>query len=157
MGKPYADEPSGNVAVQSDTAIPSSADSPTGSGSEWEQTADHTPRSPAGPLTPEVATSPPVAFGRYAVRSALGAGGFGSVYLGQDTQLDRSVAIKVLHGGADVPQAEAERFLQEARRLARLSHPGIVAVHDVGLEGGRGYILSDLLCRPHLRPVPPDT
>ena len=80
----------------------------------------------------------------------MGAGGFGSVYLGHDTQLDRSVAIKVLHGGADVPHAEAERFLQEARKLARLSHPGIVTVHDVGLEGGQIYVVSDFLDGPDL-------
>jgi class 3 adenylate cyclase/predicted ATPase len=72
------------------------------------------------------------------------------VYLGHDTQLDRSVAIKVLRGGPEVPQGEAERFLQEARRLARLSHPGIVTVHDVGLEGGQVYIVSDFLDGPDL-------
>src|SRR5215831_17410924 len=56
--------------------------------------------------------APPAAFGRYQVRDALGAGGFGAVYLGHDTQLDRPVAIKVLHGGPEGPQAEAARFLQ---------------------------------------------
>ena len=84
------------------------------------------------------------------MRNALGAGGFGAVYLGHDTQLDRPVAIKVLRGGPDVPQAEAERFLQEARRLARLSHPGIVAVHDVGVDEGQVYIVSDYLDGPDL-------
>jgi class 3 adenylate cyclase/tetratricopeptide (TPR) repeat protein len=80
----------------------------------------------------------------------LGAGGFGAVYLGHDTQLDRSVAIKVLHGGADVPQAESERLLQEARRLAQLSHPGIVAMHDIGMEGAQVYLVSDFLDGPDL-------
>ena len=80
----------------------------------------------------------------------MGAGGFGAVYLGHDTQLDRPVAIKVLRGGPEVPQAEAERFLQEARRLARLSHPGIVTVHDVGLDGEQVYIVSDFLDGPDL-------
>src|SRR5207244_8636677 len=87
------------------------------------------------PAAPRVAPAHPVAFGRYRVNTTLGAGGFGTVYLGHDTQLDRPVAIKVLRGGPDVSPAKAERFLQEARRLARLSHPGIVTVHDVGLEG----------------------
>src|SRR4029077_5766881 len=90
------------------------------------------------------------AFGRYQVRNALGAGGFGAVYLGHDTQLDRQVAIKVLRGGPEVPQAKAEQFLQEARRLAQLSHPGIVAVHDVGMDGGQVYIVSDFLDGPDL-------
>ena len=61
---------------------------------------------------------PPAAFGRYQVRNALGAGGFGAVYLGHDTQLDRPVAIKELQSGHEVSQAEADQFLQEARRLA---------------------------------------
>jgi serine/threonine protein kinase len=129
-GKLYPDEPSGDVAVQSDSALPSPPVCKPGSGSESDLTTDLTPGLPDAPATKKDTQT---AFGRYAVRSALGAGGFGSVYLGHDTQLDRSVAIKVLHGGADVPNAEAERFLQEARRLARLSHPGIVTVHDVGL------------------------
>ena len=49
---------------------------------------------------PESVPAPPAAFGRYQVRSTLGAGGFGAVYLGHDTQLDRPVAIKVLHAEA---------------------------------------------------------
>ena len=84
------------------------------------------------------------------MRNALGGGGFGAVYLCHDAQLDRPVAVKVLRGGPEVSHAGAERFLQEARRLAQLSHPGIVAVHDVGLEGGQVYIVSDFLEGPDL-------
>src|SRR5262249_29685224 len=64
--------------------------------------------------------------------------------------VERPGGIKVVGGGSAVPQVEAERFLQEARRLAQLSHPGIVAVHDVGLDGGQIYIVSDFLDGPHL-------
>ena len=149
-GKPYPDEPSGDVAVQSDSALPSPAVSQPEPGSESDLTMDLTPGPPAEPATKRDAPAPPAAFGRYQVRNALGAGGFGAVYLGHDTQLDRPVAIKVLRGGPEVPQAEAERFLQEARRLAQLSHPGIVAVHDVGLDGGQVYIVSDFLDGPDL-------
>jgi predicted ATPase len=67
------------------------------------------------------------------------------VYLGDDPQLGRPVAIKVLRGGAGRAQAESERALQEARRLAQLRHPGIVAVHDVGVQEGQVYIVSDYL------------
>jgi class 3 adenylate cyclase/tetratricopeptide (TPR) repeat protein len=84
------------------------------------------------------------------VRRTLGAGGFGTVYLGHDSQLDRLVAIKVLQVGAGRSQAEVEPFLQEARRLARLRHPGIVAVHDVGVHEGRVYLVSDYLDGPDL-------
>ncbi len=149
-GKPYLDEPSGDVAVQSDSTLPSPAVSPLQPGSESDLTTDHTPSPPSGPATPRVDKAPPTAFGRYQVRNALGVGGFGAVYLGYDTQLDRPVAIKVLRGGSDVPHAEAERFLQEARRLAQLSHPGIVTVHDVGLDEGQVYIVSDYLDGPDL-------
>src|SRR6516165_6642744 len=82
---------------------------------------------------------PPAAYGRYQVRGTLGAGGFGAVYLGHDTQLDRLVAIKVLRGGASPAQAEGDAALEEARRLAQLRHPGIVAVHDVGVHQGQVY------------------
>ena len=149
-GKPYSDEPSGDVAVQSDSGLPSPAGNPLRLGNESPLTVDLTPDPPAMPATKKDAPAPPAAFGRYQVRNTLGAGGFGAVYLGHDTQLDRPVAIKVLRGGPGVPQAEAERFLQEARRLAQLSHPGIVAVHDVGLDGGQVYLVSDFLDGPDL-------
>src|SRR5262245_17218470 len=92
----------------------------------------------------------PTAFGRYEVRKSLGAGGFGTVYLGHDTQLDRPVAIKVLRGGPDKERAATKRFLEEARRLAQLRHPGIVTVHDIGLQDGQVYIVSDYLEGPDL-------
>ena len=148
--KPDPDEPSGGVAVQSDSALPSPAVSPLEVGSGSDLTMALTPRPPTYSAPKRDAPAPPAAFGRYQVRSALGAGGFGAVYLGHDTQLDRPVAIKVLHGGSEVPQAKAEQFLQEARRLAQLSHAGIVAVHDVGLDGGQVYLVSDFLNGPDL-------
>ncbi len=99
----------------------------------------------------ESVPAPPVAFGRYEVRGTLGAGGFGAVYLGHDTQLDRPVAIKVLRARQLSPvQAQGEPALQEARRLAQLRHPGIVAVHDVGVQEGQVYIVSDYLDGPDL-------
>src|SRR5262245_60029076 len=100
--------------------------------------------------SPGGATTPPAAFGRYQVRGSLGVGGFGVVYLGHDTQLDRPVAIKVLRAGASPAQAAGEQALQEARRLAQLRHPGIVAVHDVGVHAGQVYIVSDYLDGPDL-------
>ena len=92
----------------------------------------------------------PTTLGRYEVRRLLGAGGFGAVYLGHDGQLDRPVAIKVLHGGAG-QRADPERSRQEARRLAQLHHPGIVAVHDIGVHEGIVYIVSDYLEGTDLR------
>src|SRR5262245_51168848 len=93
----------------------------------------------------------PSSFGRYAVHSVLGRGGFGTVYLGHDRQLDRAVAIKVLRGDAGAAEEEIHRFLQEARRLARLNHPGIVTIHDVGVQQGQPYIVSEFIPGTSLR------
>src|SRR5205814_3585094 len=110
----------------------------------FQQTMDLTPIPADGPpsagsVSPADIVAPPAAFGRYQVRRALGAGGFGAVYLGHDTQLDRPVAIKVLRAGSGLPQAAGEQAVQEARRLAQLRHPGIVAVHDVRVHEGQAY------------------
>jgi serine/threonine protein kinase/tetratricopeptide (TPR) repeat protein len=149
-GKPHPDELSGDVAVRSDSALSSVDLGRSTPGSEPGLTADLTPAPPAEPEKKGGDPAPPATFGRYTVRKAVGAGGFGAVYLGHDTQLDRPVAIKVLRGGHGVPRAEAERFLQEARRLAQLSHAGIVAVHDVGIDDGQVYLVSDFLDGPDL-------
>ena len=74
----------------------------------------------------------------------MGRGGFGAVYMGFDPKLDRIVAIKVPLIRADVQELE-DAFLNEARRLAQLRHHGIVAVHDVGVEQGCCYIVSEYL------------
>ena len=74
----------------------------------------------------------------------MGTGGFGAVYLGHDGQLDWPVAIKVLHGGAG-QRADPALVAPQVRRLAQLHHPGIVAVHDIGVHEGTVYIVSDYL------------
>ena len=76
----------------------------------------------------------PVTLSRYAVLERIAAGGLGVVYAGFDPQLDRKVAIKLLHARPrGVPVAETHaRLLREARTLAQLTHPNVVAVHDVG-------------------------
>src|SRR5687767_2822489 len=71
--------------------------------------------------------------GPYEVLGAIGAGGMGEVYRARDTRLDRDVAIKVLPPHlADDPAART-RFEREAKAIAALSHPNILAVYDVGL------------------------
>jgi serine/threonine protein kinase len=85
----------------------------------------------------------PGKIGRYEVRQLLAQGGFGAVYVGHDADLDRQVAIKVPLPG--ITEGQREKFLQEARRLAQLRHPGIVTVHDVGVDAGQCYIVTDFL------------
>ena len=92
----------------------------------------------------------PAALGRYQVLRVLGEGGFGSVYLGYDSQLERYVAIKVLRGGARAASAGDETALLEAKRLAQLRHPGIVAIHDIGVHDEQYYFVSDYLEGPDL-------
>ncbi|WP_425614219.1 protein kinase [Anatilimnocola sp. NA78] len=100
----------------------------------------------ASPPTP----AQPVAFGRYQVQRTLGAGGFGAVYLARDAQLDRLVAIKVLRPRAKPDQSDDEIALHEARRLAQLRHPNIVAIHDVGVHEGQFFLVAEYLDGPDL-------
>jgi tetratricopeptide (TPR) repeat protein/predicted Ser/Thr protein kinase len=83
---------------------------------------------------------------RYVVRRRLGAGGMGVVFEAHDPELDRDVAIKMLRGGAS-----AERLRREAQALARLSHPNVVAVHDVGEHQGQVFVAMALVAGDNLR------
>lgn len=81
--------------------------------------------------------------GRYRLQQELGAGGMGVVHAALDPDLERRVAIKVLKA-ADAPEAR-QRLLREARAMARLTHPNVVVVHEVGSEGGRDYVAMELI------------
>src|SRR5947199_10769057 len=90
-------------------------------------------------------------FGPYEIQSPLGAGGMGEVYRARDTRLGRDVALKVLPAAFSVDADRLGRFEQEARAAAALSHPNILAVHDIGTYPSTGsgqaapYIVSELL------------
>ncbi len=84
--------------------------------------------------------------GRYVIEGTLGRGGMGVVYRAFDPGLGRPVAIKVISDPDRLEARGRERFFQEARAAARLSHPGIVAVHEVGEdEAGRPYLVMDFI------------
>jgi serine/threonine protein kinase/formylglycine-generating enzyme required for sulfatase activity/tetratricopeptide (TPR) repeat protein len=88
----------------------------------------------------------PRSIGRYRVISLLGEGGFGRVYLGHDDDLDRPVAIKVPNPQRIAHPEDVEAYLKEARILARLDHPNIVPVHDLGrTEDGLCFVVSKLI------------
>src|SRR5437867_12426368 len=79
--------------------------------------------------------------GRYEIRSKIGAGGMGEVYLAQDTKLDRKVAIKFLPESLVADEQARKRLVREARAAAKLDHPNICAIHEVGEEDGRSFIV----------------
>ena len=81
--------------------------------------------------------------GRYRLDSKLGSGGMSTVYLATDQTLQRQVAIKVLHNEMTEQPEQHERFRREARAVAALSHPNVVAVIDAGEEAGRPYIVFE--------------
>jgi eukaryotic-like serine/threonine-protein kinase len=83
--------------------------------------------------------------GPYEVLALLGAGGMGEVYRARDHRLDRAVAIKVLRSPHGAGQAQLERFQREARSLARISHPHICTLHDVGEHDGVAYLVMAFL------------
>lgn len=86
------------------------------------------------------------ALDRYVVLDQLGAGGMGEVYAAWDPVLDRKVAVKVLRGdfeGQDIGEELKQRLLREAQSLAKLSHPNVVTVHDVGLAGDRVFLAME--------------
>jgi serine/threonine-protein kinase len=81
--------------------------------------------------------------GRYRLEAKLGSGGMSTVYLARDTTLDRSVAVKVMHREMSEQADQLERFRQEARAVAKLSHPNVVSVIDAGEDGGYPYIVFE--------------
>jgi len=97
---------------------------------------------------------PPLARGdrvsRYEVLELIGAGGMGAVYAARDPELDRKVAIKVLYLAEDRSTRRAERLIDEGRALARLTHPNVVAVFDVGRHKGSVFIAMELVKGPTL-------
>src|SRR5215210_4061061 len=81
--------------------------------------------------------------GRYRLEQKLGSGGMSTVYLARDETLERWVAGKVLHREISDQPDQIERFRREARAVAQVSHPNVVAVIDAGEDGGRPYIVFE--------------
>lgn len=90
--------------------------------------------------------------GRYRVDALIGRGGMADVYRGEDTMLGRPVAIKVL---TERDESERDRFLREARSMAKLNHRTIVAVYDAGRHEMYSYIIMELVEGKTLNSIPP--
>ncbi|HEY7922223.1 MAG TPA: serine/threonine-protein kinase, partial [Vicinamibacteria bacterium] len=83
--------------------------------------------------------------GRYEVLGSIGAGGMGEVYRARDTRLAREVALKTLPSDVAADPERRSRFEREARAVAALNHPGVLALHDVGDADGVSFLVTELL------------
>lgn len=102
--------------------------------------------------SPDLAPSLQRALGtQYRIERELGRGGMGVVYLARDLTLDRLVAVKVVHPELSANRTVAARLLNEARAIAKLRHPNIVAVHAAGEVEGQLYFVMDYLAGETLR------
>ena len=98
-----------------------------------------------------VGTDDPVHIGRFVVRRCLGSGGMGVVYAAHDDQLDRDVAVKLLHPEIAGAAEGSTRLQREAQAMARLSHPNVVHVYEVGSFENQIFVAMELLEGPTLR------
>ena len=89
--------------------------------------------------------APGTKLGPYLIVDSLGAGGMGEVYRARDTRLEREVAVKVLPEAIAGDADALGRFQREAKAVAALSHPNILALYDVGEDRGIAYAVTELL------------
>src|SRR5712691_3373671 len=92
-----------------------------------------------------------VRLGRYEIRSQIGAGGMGEVYLARDLELDRTVAIKILPESLASDQQRLQRFIQEARAASALNHPHILTIYEIGSIGNSRFIATEFIDGETLR------
>jgi serine/threonine protein kinase len=91
--------------------------------------------------------------GKYQILEELGVGSMGTVYRARDTVLDREVALKTMRAGQYIDPEIKQRFYREARACARLQHPHIVTIHDLGEVNDTAYISMELLVGEDLRKI----
>src|SRR5262245_30077956 len=83
--------------------------------------------------------------GRYEIRSRLGAGGMGEVYLAQDTRLDRKVALKSLPDEVAADPDRMKRFVQEAKAASGLNHPNIITIYEIDQTDSTPFIATEFI------------
>ncbi len=137
---PFCGDRLDSRASQSDLAAGSDWIAPVGAGSsgaptEIRETIDWVKTWAQGSMG---------SLGRFQLRERMGDGGFGSVFRAYDPRLDRDVAVKILKQ-SNPSERVMERFFREARAVARLDHPNIVAVYDAGFDDGRCWVAYQLV------------
>src|SRR6267142_1548872 len=83
--------------------------------------------------------------GHYEIRSKIGEGGMGQVYLAEDTRLDRQVALKILPADVASKQDRMARFVREAKAAAALNHPNIAHIYEIGEANGLHFIAMEFV------------
>src|SRR5262249_10258128 len=96
---------------------------------------------------------PGTRLGHYEIRSKLGEGGMGEVYLAEDTRLHRKIALKVLPTDLGANRDRMRRFEQEATAAAALNHPNIATIHEIGDHNGTHFIAMEFIDGQTLREV----
>ena len=91
--------------------------------------------------------------GSYEILALIGAGGMGQVYRARDLRLGRDLAVKILPPELAIDPSRRQRFESEARVVAALNHPNIVAIYDIGSADGLAFIVSELVEGETLRGV----
>jgi len=107
--------------------------------------AIHTPPAPPPAAPPGNEDGELRRIGRYDLIEKIGRGGMGVVYRARDTVIGRPVAVKMLISDIDVSDETRQRFFREARSAGQLTHRNIITIYDFGEEGGRAYIVMELL------------
>lgn len=149
-GTPVLASPEESAATAAATADPLAEGGNAASDPEAPATPDATGLAEAAaPIAPPAEPPVPQMLGRYELIRCIGHGAMGSVYLGRDPTINRSVAIKAidLTSEFDIDQVPAagERFLREAETAGRLNHPNIVTIFDAGRVNGIAYIAMEYL------------
>jgi eukaryotic-like serine/threonine-protein kinase len=113
---------------------------PTGANAHWARAVARRGRRPLARGEVEQVVVGETVLGRFVLEERIGAGGFGTVYRAWDERLQRSVAVKVIEARGDA----GRRVLREAQAAARLNHRGIVTLYELGEDGRRAYLVSEL-------------
>jgi len=98
-----------------------------------------------------VTITPGTKLGRYEIRSKLGQGGMGEVYLGQDMKLERKVALKILPADVAADRIRMGRFVQEAKAASALNHPNIITIYEIDQTDSGQFIASEFIDGETLR------
>ncbi|MGQ0506465.1 MAG: serine/threonine-protein kinase [Myxococcaceae bacterium] len=102
---------------------------------------------------PEIALAPGSKLGRYELREWIGAGGAGVIWRALDTQSRSEAALKIVRRRADLSEEQGtEKLLREAKAMARVRHPNVIAILDTGVDGDRVYIAMELVKGVTLKP-----